>query len=180
MKKRALTLFLALLAALMLTVPVWAETQPGDSFIYDDVGILSEENIASLEQMAEQVTWRYNCGVYVVVIQDYTEYGDSRYTAAQNIYNNMDFGVGSNRDGIMLMLSMWDRDYELYVKDYGVSEEAFSPYALDLLKEEFLDNFADDDWIGGFTDYMNNCADYLDRAEQGNLRFWVAPSLMRG
>ena len=74
MKKRALTLFLALLAALMLTVPVWAETQPGDSFIYDDVGILSEENIASLEQMAEQVTWRYNCGVYVVVIQDYTDF----------------------------------------------------------------------------------------------------------
>ena len=35
MKKRISTFLLALLAALTLTVPAWAETQPGDALIYD-------------------------------------------------------------------------------------------------------------------------------------------------
>ena len=48
MKKRVLTLFLALLTALTLAVPVWAEQQPGDAFVYDMAGILSEEDDAYL------------------------------------------------------------------------------------------------------------------------------------
>ncbi len=36
------------------------------------------------------------------------------------------------------------------------------------MTEEFLDNFADDDWAGGFRDYLNACAEYLSLAEQGH------------
>ena len=72
MKKRVLTLFLALLTALTLAVPVWAEQQPGDAFVYDMAGILSEEDNAYLEAMADQISWRHNCAVYIITVNDYT------------------------------------------------------------------------------------------------------------
>ena len=67
----------------------------------------------------------------------------------------------------MLLLSMYDRSYDLFVRDGGTAQYAVSDYGRNQMKEVFLDNFADDDWRGGFEDYLNACAEYLDLAEQG-------------
>ena len=67
----------------------------------------------------------------------------------------------------MLLLSMYDRSYDLFVRDGGTAQYAVSDYGRNQMKEVFLDNFADDDWRGGFEDYLNACGEYLDLAEQG-------------
>jgi len=36
-------------------------------------------------------------------------YGNDVYAAAQAIYNGEAFGVGTEGDGVLLLLSMWDR-----------------------------------------------------------------------
>lgn len=56
MKKKFLTLLLALMMALALTIPAWAEQQPGDAFVYDMAGLLSEEDDAYLEALASQIS----------------------------------------------------------------------------------------------------------------------------
>ena len=82
MKKRFLTLFLALLAALVLAVPAWAQQQPGDAFVYDTAGLLTDDDRSALESMADQISWRYNCAVYIVTVDDYEVYdSDIHYTA---------------------------------------------------------------------------------------------------
>ena len=43
MKKRIFTLLLALLMALTLTVPAWAQQQENDILIYDTESLLTEE-----------------------------------------------------------------------------------------------------------------------------------------
>ena len=68
----------------------------------------------------------------------------------------------------MLMLSMYDRDYDLFVRDGGTAEYAVNKYGRHQMTEVFLDNFADNDWKGGFEDYLSACGEYLDRAEQGH------------
>ena len=90
-------------AALTLAVPAWAEQQPGDPFIYDTAGLLSDGDRAYLEQMADAISWQYQCGVYIVTVDDYEVYGSDRYSAALNIYRGNDFGIGDGRDGIMLI-----------------------------------------------------------------------------
>ncbi len=172
MKKRVLTLFLALLTALTLAVPVWAEQQPGDAFVYDMAGILSEEDDAYLEAMADQISWKHNCAVYIITVNDYTEYADNIHDATAAIYNgeysDAPMGIGENREGIVLLLSMYDRTYDLFVRDGGIAQYAVSDYGRHQMTEVFLDNFADNDWRGGFEDYLLACDDYLDRAEQGD------------
>ena len=168
MKKRILTYLLALLAVLTMLVPTWAEQTEDDLFIYDTVGLLDEDEWLELEMMADEISWRYNCGVYIVTVDDYEDYNSDIHYAAVAIYDGNDFGIGENREGIMLMLSMYDRDYDLFVRDGGTAEYAVNKYGRHQMTEVFLDNFADNDWKGGFEDYLSACDEYLDRAEQGH------------
>ena len=167
MKKRMMTWLLVLLAALTLTVPSFAEQTEDDLLIYDAAELLNEDEWLELELLADETTWRYNCAVYIVTIPDYEDYGDSPYNAAANIYNTQDFGIGEERSGVLLMLSTWDRDYALYIRD-GYAKSMIGKYALSQLEDEFLDDFAHDDWRGGFEDYLNTCADFFEKAEQGH------------
>ena len=167
MKKRILTYLLALLAVLTMLVPTWAEQTEDDLFIYDTVGLLDEDEWLELEMMADEISWRYNCAVYIVTVEDYEEYGSNPYDAAANIYNGNDFGIGEGRDGILLLQSTWARDYGLYIRD-GYANSMVGKYARTLLEDAFLDNFADDDYRGGYEDYLSTCADFFERAAQGH------------
>ena len=167
MKQRFVTLLLALLAALTLTVPAWAEQQSGDPFVYDTAGLLSEADYADLEQTADAISWQYRCAVYIVTVDDYGRYGGDAYEAAANIYNGQDFGIGAERSGILLLLSMWDRSYALYVRD-GYAKSMVGNYAQTVLEDSFLDYFGADDWYGGFNAYLTACEDMFQQAADGH------------
>ena len=167
MKKRISTFLLALLAALTLTVPAWAETQPGDALIYDTESLLTDGERQQLESLADQITWQYDCAVYVVTIYDYEQYADGVYEAACTIYNDYDFGIGEDRDGVLLLLSMYDRSYSLYVRD-GYAQSMIGSYAQQQLEDSFLDYLGDDDWYGGFHAYLTTCADMMQQASEGH------------
>ena len=167
MKQRFVTLLLALLAALTLTVPAWAEQQSGDPFVYDTAGLLSEADYADLEQTADAISWQYRCAVYIVTVDDYGRYGGDAYEAAANIYNGQDFGIGAERSGILLLLSMWDRSYALYVRD-GYAKSMVGNYAQTVLEDSFLDYFGADDWYGGFNAYLTTCEDMFQQAADGH------------
>ena len=75
-------------------------------------------------------------------------------------------GEGPNRDGIMLLLSMDDRDWAMFC--YGSRcEYAFNSYGQEKLEKVFLDNFRENDWYGGFEDYVKECSVYLEKASAG-------------
>lgn len=167
MKKRIFTFLLALLAALTLTVPAWAETQPGDTLIYDTESLLTDGERQQLESLADQITWQYDCAVYVVTIYDYEQYADGVYEAACTIYNDYEFGIGDGRDGVLLLLSMYDRSYSLYVRD-GYAQSMIGSYAQQQLEDSFLDYLGDDDWYGGFHAYLTTCADMMQQASEGH------------
>lgn len=82
-------------------------------------------------------------------------------------YDSNSLGIGENREGILLMLSMYDRSYDLYVRDGGIAQYAVSDYGRHKMTDVFLDNFGEDDWRGGFEDYLFACDEYLTLAEQG-------------
>lgn len=167
MKKRICTFLLALLASLALTVPAWAETQPGDIMVYDTAELLTDDQWRELDTLAEEITWRYNCAVYVVTVDDYETYGSDAYDAAQAIYNSETFGVGTEGDGVLLLLSMWDRSYALYIRD-GYARSMITDYAQSELEDSFLSRFGSDDWYGGFSAYLATCADIFQQAADGH------------
>lgn len=162
--KKISSLALALLLALSLCLPALAAELDN---VTDTVGVLSEEAWQELNDRADELAARYGCGVYAAIVDDYTEYGEGEISeVAGQIYETYDYGVGDERNGIFLFLSLNERDYSLYVSG-EVAEYAFSSYARDKLAGEFTGALGEDDWAGGLSDYMTACGAYLDSAANG-------------
>ena len=169
MKKRIRCLLLAFIIALVFCVNVSATEQTGAQLYYvtDEAGLLSENENMMLEKMAETVSQKYGIGVYIVTVEDYRDFhSEGVYKATYTIYHEYTMGEGPNRDGIMLLLSMDDRDWAMFC--YGSRcEYAFNSYGQQKLEKVFLDNFGENDWYGGFEDYVKECSVYLEKAASG-------------
>lgn len=142
-----------------------ADTSLG--YVIDAANLLTYEQWAQLELLAEEISLRHGVGVYIVTVDDYTDYGTGGvFDVTTQIYHGYDFGVGSERNGAMLLLSMESRDFATFF--YGEKTEyAFDSYGQEKLEDSFLDKFGENDWYGGFTGYLDACEDYLTQAEAG-------------
>ena len=136
MKKRICRLLLAFLLVLVFCVSMAAAEQTGAqlSCVTDTAGLLSENEKMLLERMAESVSQKYGVGVYIVTVEDYRDFhSEGVYKATYTIYHQYTMGVGPNRDGIMLLLSMADRDWAMFC--YGSHcEYAFNSYGQEKLE----------------------------------------------
>lgn len=166
MKKIAM-FFTLLVLFVSLCVPAVA-AEEGIGYVLDTAYILSEEEVEALDAQAQDISQRYQCGVYIMVLNDYTFYSDETVIdfAAEDIYTQYDLGWGGDKSGLLLLLSMADRDYVLLA--YGYGNVAFTNYGKDVLSSEFLDDFGNDDWYSGFSDYLAESQRLLHAARDGN------------
>lgn len=144
------------------------ETHTGLKYVTDMAGILTQAENDELESRAASVSKKYGVGVYIITADNYEMYDqDGVYEAAYGLYHTYSLGEGSDRNGILLFLSMDNRKWAMFC--YGnKSEYAFSSYGQEQLEDVFLDDFREDDWYDGFRDYVSACGDYLEQASAGH------------
>ena len=157
MKQKLTALLLVLLLAVTLVLPVMAAAP----YVDDEAAILTLSEVETLEARAAEISEHYGVGVYICIVDDFGDYGyPDAATASYSIYHAQSLGYGSGRDGILLLLSMSNRKYATFV--YGDKAEPIFPDGkLIKLENAFLDDFADDDWYDGFSDYLEGCASIL-------------------
>ncbi len=170
MRKRIFGLgliLLLLLAFIPANSAFAAEEEAQLAYVTDVTGSLSDYEKESLNRTAEEISLRHQCGVYIVVLEDYYEYGNRDIeSCAEGIYQFYQLGFGEEKDGVMLIMSMAQREYDLAA--YGAfGNYAFTDYGKDYLSRSFLDNFRRDDWYGGFQDYLESTDQMLVSARAG-------------
>ena len=163
MKRKLTALLLVLLLAVTLAVPALAA---GD-WVTDEAGLLTGQQISQLSQRAAALAQSSGVGVYIRTVDDYADYGFTDVkTASYTLYHNDSLGVGDGRDGVLLLLSVSNRKYAAFV--YGDKAELLFPdSALQQLEDGFLDDFRNDDWYGGFSDFVSGCEWYLQHVAEG-------------
>ena len=135
-------------------------------YVRDDSDVLSDSQEDALEQLGRDIAEKYQCGVYVIIIDDFTRYARSIEDCAERLYESDELGWGSQRDGILLLMSMKGRDYDLDA--FGsFGNTAFTDYGKKYLAGYFLDDFRKNDWYSGFVDYYYTAADMLSAARNG-------------
>ena len=145
MKKLLCAIFLFTASIL----PVYGE----ETNVYDYADLLTSEEEAELNTEAQRLTEQYDCGIYILTIDDYQSLSYEVTRAAETFYSDMNLGVGEERNGTLLMLSMAERDYAIV--SYGnKAHETFTDYGKEWMADQFLDAFGYDDWYGGFVDYL--------------------------
>lgn len=165
MKRKLSVLLILVLLMSLLALP--AQAHELLSHVTDDAGLLNERERTELENLCASVSALHSAAVYVVTVDDFRDFGSGDvFEVTYGIYHEYELGKGSGRDGVILLLSMAERDFALFV--YGdQAEYALNSYAQEVLEEEFLPYFADDDWYGGFKAYAETCADMFEKAENG-------------
>lgn len=161
-----------ILILLLLMLPMTAMAAgSGDSeatlnYVTDLYGLLTREEAAHLEAQAKAISQQYQCSIYILVVKDYQDYSYDTFQFAIDTYNNYKLGWGEEKTGVLLMLSMADRDYELLFNG-SLTDTAFTEYGRDRMEERIVDNLRNGDYYGGFQTYQNTCAEYLQAALNG-------------
>ena len=172
MKKILVSLLLAF--ALLLSINIAAHAEARLDFVTDGAGVLTDSEKQALRDRAAQVSGQYDFGVYIVVVNNYKDYvNGSIEDFAEEVFHSYGLGYGDDENGVILAMSMNERDYDIYAHG-NFGNYAFTDYGKKQLANSFLDNFRQNDWRGGFHDYVETCADMLQKAKAGNpVDTWV-------
>jgi len=171
MKKIWMRTVSVLLIALLLISSAfaadWMDYEPALDHVTDAAELLMADEWQNLETKAQEIASAYDFGVYVITVDDYTDYASgSIFEAAMSFYQEYSLGLGEEKNGLLLLLSMDDRDYSLVTYgDFG--NYAFNDEGRPLLADFFLDDFGSDDWYTGFSDYLDWSEKYLIAAGNG-------------
>ncbi len=163
MKKRLISCLLLSALCLLLALPVLADSARELPLICDAYGLLAEEQAEELNERAESYSRQYSCDIIVVVVSD-TDYYDVE-TFTEGVYNKYNYGWGADRSGVILLLSMEERDYDLAA--YGYGNTAFTDFGKEQLMKDVKSYLKKNDWYGAFSRYLDLCADYLRQAREG-------------
>ena len=166
MKKRIICLLAALLLLLGLSVSASAAVYAN---VIDTAGLLSESEAEALDARCSELEQTYGCGVYLVTVDDYTAYysADSIESFAESVFLDLGLGAGEEQDGVLLVLSMAERDYDICAHG-TIRNHAFTDYGKGVLAERwFLEPFSRDDWSGGFAAFLDGCEEYLRMDAEG-------------
>jgi len=190
MKKRLFSLFLVLLLLMLCFPAAMAEApaeetapveetaaveetaQPEETaapafpYVLDQAGLLTDSQRETLEQKAAALSEQHQCSLYVVTVEDHTSLNYDVYEAAKGIFQHYDLGWGAEKNGVILLLSMDARDYA-FAGHGGRGETICSRESSWLIEDEFLDNFRNNDWAGGFGDFLDACDTQLTKLEKG-------------
>ena len=161
-------LSVVILLALLLSLLVLPARAAQLNYVTDEAGLLSEQERAELEDLCSTVSALYPSAVYIVTVDDFRDYGSGDvFEVTYGIYHEYQLGKGAGRDGVILLLSMEDRDFALFV--YGdQAEYALDSYGQLQLEEAFLPYFREDDWYGGFRAYAETAEYMIERAQNGD------------
>lgn len=110
--KQKITAFLLAFLLLLCLAPAALADGAQLSFLTDDAGLLTASESAALEKTAQSIAQRWGVGIYIVTVDDsYRIDGRGTYEAAYTFYHNHSLGVGAERNGAILLLSMNDRAF---------------------------------------------------------------------
>ena len=151
MKKRVLSSLFVLLMYLTLSCTVFASEKK--QRLYDDADLLTESEEYSLMDRLDSVSETYKVDVIIVTIDTVGNYTPDEYI--EYIYDGNDFGYGENRDGVLLMIAMKEREYRILSNGFGAT--AISPDDIDFIGEYITYELSEGLYADAFHLFIDEC-----------------------
>ena len=169
MKKKIWTVLLALVLCLWVTVPTFAESTTAESTagfagdkdrVVDDANLLSESEETALREKLEEIRVRQKMDIVIVAAK--TLNGATPADYADDTYDYNGYGYGNNRDGLLLLISMEDRDWYISTTGYGIT--AFTDAGIQYIGDKIKEHLSDGDYADAFNTFAELCDDFITKA----------------
>lgn len=161
MKKSILTVLFALLLCITAAIPAFAA---GDlPRLVDNAGLLTEYEESALLAKLNEISERQQAD-FVVVTAD-TLYGKTPMEYADDFYDYNGYGFGETKDGVLLLVSMEERDWYISTTGYGIT--AITDAGIEYISERFLSDLSDGNYAKAFETYAELCDGFFTQAKTG-------------
>lgn len=131
--------------------------------VQDFAELLSEDECESLAERLDELSHKHNVDVIVFTTDNMMGWTNSEY--AENWYDYCKFGYGEDKDGVMLLLNMVDRDWYIATCGYGI--QAFTDVGIDYIGEQIKDDLSEGAYAEAFEKFADICDDFITQAKNG-------------
>lgn len=159
MKKRVMSVFLVLLLCVVMVLPVSA----AHPRLVDEADLLTDDEHNALQALLMDVSNRIQLDVVILTVN--TLEGKTPMDYADDYYDANGYGFGAERDGILLLVSMEDRDW--WISTSGFAITAFTDAGIEYLSEQFLPYLSSGVYIDAFTIFAEQCEVFVNQAHMG-------------
>ena len=161
MKKKISMIFFALLLSVLTAVPALAESDY-ERFT-DGAGLLTESEGQELLEQLDEISERQQVDVVVVTVNSLE--GATPMEYADDFYDEYGYGFGEEKDGILFLISMEERDWYMSTSGFGIT--AFTDAGLEYLSDMIVSDLSEGDYAWAFTTFAEMCDDYITQAQTG-------------
>ncbi|MDE7417859.1 MAG: TPM domain-containing protein [Lachnospiraceae bacterium] len=162
-------IFLALLCAvctvvLLSAISVLPACAAGElPRLVDGADLLSDSEESDLSDLLDGISERQQVDVVVVTVNSME--GETAVVYADDFYDYNGYGFGDKRDGILLLISMEERDWCISTRGYGIT--AFTDAGQEYISEQFVSDLSAGDYAEAFTNFAKLCDDFITQAKTG-------------
>ena len=138
-----------LLAASAFSTAVYAADGFSSEYerLLDTANILSDEEQDEITELLDELSERQKMDVTIATVGNLDGY-NSIEACADDLYDYCNFGYGTDRDGLMFVVSMEEREWHISTCGYGIT--AFTDAGIQYVGGQMLDSLADGDYAQAF------------------------------
>lgn len=129
------------------------------NYVIDEAGLLKDNEIKNLSDSIEELTNKYDIDIVLLTVDSLN--GKTSTAFADDFY---DYN-GYNKDGILFLISMEERDWAISTKGYGI--EVFTDYGQEFIFDSMKDDLADNEFYSAFTTFVKQCGKFIKQADSG-------------
>lgn len=188
MKKRILHILLVLMLCMLQVIPAAAQEAEQTVRLRDMASCLTESDADQIQKTLDEISVRQKCDIVIYTVESLD--GKTAQDAADDFFDNGGYGIGEEKDGILLLISMKERKWHISTHGYGIT--AFTDTGLAYIASCFQGKLSDGDYAAAFQIFAEEGDAFLTQAktdkpyDTGNLphkplsSVWIAVSIAVG
>lgn len=138
--------------------------------VADEATLLTAEEAQTLRTKLDEISIQYQCDVAIVTTNSKdinSEYDAMVY--ADDFFDYNGYGIGSGKDGIILLISINDNGRFYWFSAHGYGSTAFSDNDTENMGKQIVPYLKDGDYYSAFMLYAEMAEDLLEYARNGNV-----------
>lgn len=161
-----------ILSVLLFTIFLLPAAASYDGFVEensrlnDSADLLTESEEATLLSWLDEISHEKGFDIVIYTSPDLNGYYDVS-DFADDYYDNGKYGYGADRDGILFVISMEERDWYISTCGYGI--ELFSDYCIQSIGNAVVPFLSNGNYPNAFDTFITLCDERLTEAANGLL-----------
>ncbi len=162
-----ITLTIILLLALVVPSASIGQSIPEERLLprlVDNANLLTDSQYDKLLNKLDEISERQAFDVVVITVDSIEGYTATEF--ADDVFDYNGFGMGEGYDGILLLISMGERDWAISTHGFGIP--AFTDAGQRYMVDNFRPLLSEGDFDGAFNKFADLSDEFITKAKKGD------------